>query len=390
MRNDHDIAVVGAGPIGAAAALGLAQAGYSVALVDARERQSRPDAEASVDLRVFAVSRASQRLLESLGAWPLIAACRLSPYRHMTVWDDHGRVEFDAAEVADPDLGHIIENGVIQGALHECLAQMPGIHWYAPDRLEQLSVEAEGARLRLRDAGRIHARLVVAADGGRSACREMAGIDVTPVDHGQTALVAHVQSEHSHGQTAWQHFLPTGPLAFLPLADGRCSIVWSTSHGEAKRLMSLDAPAFGEALQAASEDVLGRLRLDSERASFPLCSQYAERYIDERLLLLGDAAHTVHPLAGLGMNLGLKDVSALLSIMSRARDHGHDPGERAVLRRYERARKPDNRLMLHALDGINRLFRSELPGLDLARGWGMRLFDRSGPLKRAVIRRAME
>ncbi len=388
MKKDFDIAVVGAGPVGAAAALGLAEGGYSVALVDAQVLRLPFQPDEPYDLRVFAVSRASQRLLERLGAWEGVAAARLSPYRHMTVWDAHGGVDFDAADVAEPDLGHIIENHVIQAALHERL-QASAVECLVPDRLERLTLEDSGAILGLAEAGRIRARLVVAADGAASPTRAMAGIGVTPVDHEQMALVAHIRSERPHQETARQRFLETGPLAFLPLSDGRSSIVWSTTPAEAERLQSLSAEAFGRALTLASDGVLGEVRPDTEPVAFPLCSRHADSYIGNRLVLVGDAAHTVHPLAGLGMNLGLKDVSELLKVLERARERGNDPGERPVLRRYERARAPDNRFMLHTLDSINRLFRSETPGVDLVRGWGMRLFDRSGPIKREVIRRAM-
>jgi 2-polyprenylphenol 6-hydroxylase len=388
MKKDFDIAVVGAGPVGSAAALGLAEGGYSVALVDAQAMQPSFQVNEVHDLRVFAVSRASQNLLQRLGAWDAIAGARVSPYRHMTVWDAHGAVDFDAADVAEPNLGHIIENRVIQAALHERL-RASAVECFVPDRLERLTLETDGAILGLAEAGRVRARLVVAADGAASPAREMAGIAVTPVDHEQMALVAHIESERPHEETARQRFLETGPLAFLPLSDGRSSIVWSTTPAEAERLQSLSPEAFGRALTLASDGVLGELQPNTELRAFPLCSRHADSYIGNRLVLIGDAAHTVHPLAGLGMNLGLKDVSELMTVLERARARGNDPGERAVLRRYERARAPDNRFMLHTLDGINRLFRSEAPGVDLVRGWGMRLFDRSGPIKREVIRRAM-
>lgn len=388
MKRDFDIAVVGAGPVGAAAALGLARLDYSVVLVDAGEPQRPPAADEPHDLRVFAVSPGSSAVLDRLGAWDGIEANRISPYRHMRVWDAHGRTEFDAADVAAPQLGHIIENRVIQGALHECLAGA-GIDWRAGETLERLNLSPDGATLGLSGGGRLRARLVIAADGARSPTRELAGLSVTEHPHRQVALVAHVKSDKPHGETAYQRFLETGPLALLPLSDGRSSIVWSTTESEADRLRGLERAEFDRELTLTSDGILGNLRRDTDLASFPLCSRHAPAYIAERLVLVGDAAHTVHPLAGLGMNLGLRDVRELIDVLERARVFDHDPGERAVLRRYERARKPDNALMLRALDGINRLFRSEVPGLDVARGWGMSLFDRSGPIKREIIRRAI-
>jgi ubiquinone biosynthesis UbiH/UbiF/VisC/COQ6 family hydroxylase len=389
MKRDFDIAVIGAGPVGAAAALGLSDLGYEVALVDAGEPRALPVAGDAHDLRVFAVSPASSRLLASVGAWDRIRNARLSPYRHMRVWDAHGSVTFDAADVAASELGHIIENGVIQGALHE---RIPGtaIDWRSGVRLERLNLEPDGATLGLSGGTRLRARLVVAADGAGSPTRELAGLSVREHPHGQTALVAHVHSERPHNETAYQRFMETGPLALLPLSDGRLSIVWSTTEADAERLRGLDRDGFDRELTLASDGVLGQLSRDTDLVDFPLCSRHAPMYIGERLVLVGDAAHTVHPLAGLGMNLGLRDVRELLSVLERASEFEHDPGERAVLRRYERARKPDNELMLRSLDGINRLFRSELPGVDLMRGWGMKLFDRSGPLKREIIRRAMD
>ncbi|WP_406672744.1 FAD-dependent oxidoreductase, partial [Natronospira sp.] len=232
MNRDYDIAVIGAGPIGAASALGLARAGYQVALVDAQALKDPVTQDEPLDLRVFAVSRASRRLFQKLHAWSAMEAVRVSPYRHMTVWDAHGRVEFDAADVAEAELGHIVENRVIQAALHQQLRESP-IDCFLPDRLERLSLEPTGSLLGLAKAGRLRARLVVAADGGASPTREMAGIKVNSLDHEQVALVAHIRSEIPHGETARQRFLDTGPLALLPLADGRCSIVWSTTPAEA-------------------------------------------------------------------------------------------------------------------------------------------------------------
>lgn len=389
MKRTFDIAVVGAGPVGAAAAVGLAGLGCSVALVDAAEAVPVPTSDDEYDLRVFAVSPASQRLLARLGAWERIAGTRVSPYRRMEVNDGIGELVFDAADVAEPELGHIIENRLIQGALHERAGRMEQLHWFAPDTVEQLELGEEINTIRLSQSGRLRARLVLAADGARSRLREMAGLDVVAVDHQQSGVVGHVHTEQPHGETARQRFLENGPLAFLPLIDGRSSIVWSTTPEHAESLLADTPEAVGEALTEASGRWLGRVTPDTRLVAFPLVSRYAPQYITQRFALLGDAAHTIHPLAGLGMNMGLKDVNELLEQVASARARGHDPGERLYLRRYERARKPDNRLMLHLLDGFNRLFRLRQPGVDQIRGLGMHLFDASGPLKREVIRRAM-
>lgn len=390
MKRSFDIVVVGAGPVGAAVAIGAAAMGYSVALVDAGEPVHVPAPDAEVDPRVYAISEGSRRLLEELGVWQEIAALRVSPYRRMEVFDELGAVQFDAADVAAAQLGHIIENRVVQGVLQDRAAGIAKLHFFSAERVEDLGAAADLRSVRLSTSGRLRARLVIAADGARSPVREMAGLESCEVDHEQTALVAHVRTEYAHGETARQRFLSEGPLAFLPLADGRSSIVWSTSHDHAEALLGMTAEEFDRELTGASGHWLGAVRRDSELAAFPLVSRHAPEYLAERLVLLGDAAHTVHPLAGLGLNLGLADVAALLKQLEAAREAGQDPGERSYLRRYERDRKPQNRVMLQLLHGCNELFRFRRPVVDPLRGLGMRLFNASGPLKREIIRRAME
>lgn len=370
-------------------ALGAARMGYSVALVDAGKRVQPPRHDTELDLRVYAVSAASRRLLQRLEAWPDIASRRISPYRRMEIFDELGSFSFDAAEVAAAELGHIIENRLIQGVLQEHAAGLENLHFHASERVEELGAAGETRGLRLSGAGRLRARLIVAADGARSPVREMAGLESREIDHEQSAVVGHVRTEHAHGETARQRFLANGPLAFLPLADGRSSIVWSTTHEQAEALLGMSAEEAGREITDASSGWLGEVEPDSQLAAFPLVSRYAPAYLGERLVLVGDAAHTVHPLAGLGLNLGLADVDELLNQLAAAREHRHDPGDRNHLRRYERARKPENRLMLHLLDGCNRLFRFRRPVIDPLRGLGMRLFDAAGPAKREIIRRAM-
>lgn len=389
MAERCDIAVVGAGLVGAAAAAALARAGWRVALLEAQA--PAPVAPgADVDLRVSAISRASERLLRGLGAWESVAPERRCPYRGMVVWDaaGTGEVRFDAADLGEPDLGHIVENRALQHALWQA-ALAAGVVPYAPATVAALAVAADAATLTLADGRALVARLVVAADGADSKLRALAGFAVEGEAYDQHAVVAHLRPAEPHRAIAWQRFQPGGPLALLPLADGRCSIVWSTTPAHAEQLLALDPAAFGAAVSAGADQRLGAMALESKRARFPLRRQHARRYVDDRLALIGDAAHVVHPLAGQGVNLGFLDAAALAEVLTAARAKGDDPGERAVLRAYERWRHAENEATLQAMDGFERLFGNPSRLMALARNAGMALFDRSGPVKRAVMRRAM-
>ncbi len=376
--------------VGSALGCALAQKGFRVAVIELRE-PVRDWPREEVDLRVSALTRASQRILENLGVWTRMEQMRVSPYRQMTVWDAGGRgsVRFDAADIGEPDLGHIVENRVVQLALWQQLGREEKALRICPDQVERMELKSDRPRLVLSSGQQIRADVIVGAEGARSPVREMAGIASSGWAYDQTAIVATVWPQQHHGEVARQRFLPTGPLAFLPIDDGRCSIVWSTSMPEAERLMALDDESFGHELAEASQQVLGGINRVGPRAAFPLRLRHADHYVLPGLALVGDAAHGIHPLAGQGVNLGLLDAAALVDVLLAARQAGRALGSMATLRRYERARKGANMEMLAAMDLFKRLFSNKNPPLTLARNLGLGLADASGPLKRLVVRRAM-
>jgi len=390
VKSEFDIMIVGGGVVGAALACALKDSGLSIALLDAQS-PAIFDPNAEVDLRVFALSYASRRIMQAVGAWETVAAARVSPYREMQVWDAGGKgsIHFDSADVGEPELGYIVENSLLQHALWKQLEGKSQVTLLHPAKPEALTLEDEGASLVLDQGRRLKARLVVAADGAASTTRALAGIGVVSESYGQRAVVAHVQTERPHQATAWQRFLATGPLAFLPLADGRVSVVWSAEEAEAERILALDDAGFCAALTRASEGRLGEVRSTTRRAAFPLQRLRAEQYVRGRFALVGDAAHAVHPLAGQGVNLVLLDAAALAEVISDAHTIGRDIGDLGVLRRYERWRKGDNLAMIFALDGFKRLFSNDIAPLVTLRTAGLRAVDGFTPLKHAFVRRAM-
>lgn len=379
---DCDVAVVGAGLVGAAAALGLQRLGLRVRLL---ERKAPPPSFEDYDPRVYAVSPASVRLFEALDLWRGIVAERVSPYSAMRVWEDdiQQSLRFDAADARVARLGYIVENRVMQQRLWNAL----------PAGVLREGVQVRGcvggetsATLEFEGGGSLRATLVIAADGPQSPLRAGCGIDVLRHAYDQTAVVCHVQTERPHRDTAYQRFLETGPLALLPLADGRSSIVWSTTQADA--LLALDDAAFCAALTAATQEALGRITATTPRLSFPLMLQHAEAYVQPRFALIGDAAHVIHPLAGQGMNLGLGDVAQLLETVGQAQRGGRDLGALRVLEKYQRARRAAAAEMMTVTDGLYRAYRLQQPGARWLRQQGVTAVNGVAPLRQALVRAA--
>ena len=383
------------------AALGASKgSGIRVALVEAQPLRPAELPEAldlgHFDPRVSALTPRSIAFLDQLGAWDAIAGYRSCPYRHMTVWEADGTatIDFDAAEVDAASLGTIVENRAITNALLQRLQQQGGTALLAPARLAGCEAAAGGGvAVTLEDGLALEAALLVAADGALSRVRELMGFQTREWDYGHRAIVTTVSLQHPHQDTAWQCFMPTGPLALLPLPSGDgqyfCSIVWSQQEDAAEALLALDDEAFCDALGRASEFRLGRVLGTAQRFAFPLRQRHAVDYVMPGVALVGDAAHTIHPLAGQGINLGLSDVAVLAGEIRTAVDRGQSAGELSVLKRYQRQRKGENLAMMAAMDGFKRLFEQRAPAVRWLRNAGLRGVGRLLPLKQQLMRQAM-
>ncbi|MBA1273072.1 2-octaprenyl-3-methyl-6-methoxy-1,4-benzoquinol hydroxylase [Stutzerimonas azotifigens] len=391
-----DLIIVGAGMVGSTLALALEGTGLDIVVVDGSPLQVPPfDAQAPFEPRVSALSAASQRILERVGAWPGIAARRASPYTDMQVWDGSGtgQIHFCAASVHAPVLGHIVENRVVQDALVERLREQASVRLLADARLEQLRRSGDEWLLTLVDGQQIRTPLLVAADGANSAVRRLSGCETREWDYLHHAIVTSVRCHESHRRTAWQRFTDDGPLAFLPLTrDGDthwCSIVWSVPEREAERLMALDDKAFCLALGRAFEERLGEVEHADPRVCIPLRQRHAKRYVQQGLALIGDAAHTIHPLAGQGVNLGLLDAAVLAEVLQAALRRGEQPGDLQVLSRFERRRMPHNLSMMAAMEGFERLFQADPLPLRWLRNSGLKLVETLPGAKSMFVRQAL-
>jgi 2-octaprenylphenol hydroxylase len=388
--NHFDVIVVGGGSVGLTTACALGAQGIRVAVVEPRPVAAAPVA-AGHNPRVFAITRASQQIFTALGIWDAILAGGAYPFRDMRVWDagGDGAIHFDCADIGEPYLGHMIEPQVIQAALQQRAQSLAAITLFCPARVTEIDVTREPVTATLDDGSGLSADLVVGADGVHSPLRERLEIGTRTHDYRQGSLVARVLTEQDHQATAWQRFLPGGPLAFLPTADGWCSIVWTLPAETAQHMLTADKPAFHEALGVAFDFRLGKITDSGPREVFPLQRLHAEHYVEERVALAGDAAHAIHPLAGQGINLGLLDAAVLAEVVLTARERQKNIGSLHVLRRYERWRRGDNQLMMTAMDGFNRLFGNTQPALRQVRNLGLSLMDAVSPAKALLVRHAM-
>ena len=394
----YDVVVGGAGIVGAALALSLAtlaiEQPLKIALVE--PQQADLPADDSFDHRVVALNESSRQLLDKLQVWEQAVVAGACPYTHMQVRDSEGTglVEFDAADIQQDNLGHIVENSLLLDSLLSAIKQQDSIDLFCPDQINSLSRSGGKPLLIQLDQHRISASLLIAADGSQSKIRQLCDFRIREWDYGHSAIVATLRGEKSHQHKAWQWFMPTGPLAFLPMGDRSgdshyVSIVWSQVLEQSDRLMAMGDAEFCRELTLASEHCMGDLELVSQRSSYPLRQSHGIDYVQPGVALIGDAAHAIHPLAGQGVNLGLSDVQVLTEELSRAVLASVDIGSEHVLRRYQRRRKPENLAVMALMEGFKRLYeRDELP-VRLLRNLGMSQFDALTPLKNMLIKQAM-
>jgi len=386
MNHEYDVIIVGGGMVGATLAAALSQqTSLNIALIEAYQPAALTEQD-QPDLRVSAINRASETLFKNLGIWQNLMAKRISSFTDMHVWEtSSSSLHFDSADIGEPWLGYIIENRHLQQAILMHCRQQTNIDFICPAK----PTGRDGHQLTLDDGRILTAPLIVGADGAQSPLKEWAGIKTHGWDYKQSAVVCTVTTEKTHQQTAWQHFLSDGPLAFLPLADPhQCSIVWSTVPEEADLLCNLADDKFSSALGNAFENKLGHITHVSQRASFPLRLRHADHYVEDGFALVGDAAHTIHPLAGQGVNIGLLDAASLAEVVIAAHQQGRNIGNMHTLSKYQRRRKGDNVAMQLTMDAFKRVFGSELAPIRWARRFGLSTVNNSTLLKKLFIQQA--
>ncbi len=384
----YDAVIVGGGMVGAAAALGLAQSGFQVAVLE--QETPLPFVVGSApDVRVSAIGQASVRLLERLGAWQGVGLMRSAPYRRLETWEwDNAHVVFDAADLGLSELGFMVENRILQLALWQVLERAPGVTLLCPWQLQGMRREGEQWVLISERGDSLSASLVIGADGANSKIRQWAGIGITGWQYRQSCMLISAEMTGPQQDVTWQRFTSSGPRAFLPLFDGWCSLVWYDSPSRIRQLQAMSLPQLNKAIAETFPARLGAVNAVAAGA-FPLVRRHAQQYVLPGLALIGDAAHTINPLAGQGVNLGYRDVSSLLDVVIRARDEGAVWYGEPVLRRYQRQRKPDNLLMQSGMDLFYGAFSNRLPPLEFARNLALMAAQRAGKLKQQALRYAL-
>ncbi|VGG34292.1 2-octaprenyl-3-methyl-6-methoxy-1,4-benzoquinol hydroxylase [Klebsiella quasipneumoniae] len=383
-----DVAIVGGGMVGGALALGLAQQGFTVTVL---EKTAPPafDPASAPDVRISAISAASVGLLKSLDVWDAVREMRVHAYRRLETWEwESAHVAFDAAELKLPELGYMVENKVLQWGLWQALAAHEGVTLRVGGELEAMQRGEAQTALRLREGETIHARLVIGADGASSQVREMAGIGVHAWQYQQSCMLISVQCADDPGDSTWQQFTPSGPRAFLPLFDNWASLVWYDAPVRIRQLQGMSMPQLQQEIARHFPARLGRVTPQAAGA-FPLTRRHALQYVQPGLALVGDAAHTIHPLAGQGVNLGYRDVDALLEILAQARGRGEEWASLPVLKRYQARRRADNFIMQSGMDLFYAGFSNDLAPVRMLRNIGLMAAERAGVLKRQALKYAL-
>ncbi|SQI41642.1 2-octaprenyl-3-methyl-6-methoxy-1,4-benzoquinol hydroxylase [Leminorella richardii] len=384
----HDAIVIGGGMVGAAAAIGLAMQGRSVAVVEHdAPAPFLPGSEP--DIRISAVGCRSVNLLKRLRAWDNVAAMRITPYRRLETWEwDNSNVEFDAKDLALPELGFMVENRLLQLGLWQQFESASNLHLYCPSRLSNMTRLADSWRLTLDSGETLNAPLVIGADGANSMVRKLAGIGVTGWQYRQWCMLMLIKTDLPQQDITWQRFYPSGPRAFLPLSEGYATLVWYDAPSRIRQLQSMSHSELTEEVRKAFPERLGNFDVKGA-GSFPLVRRHAQRYVKDGIVLVGDAAHTINPLAGQGVNLGYRDVETLLDVLSEAQKRGENSASNDVLKRYERRRYPDNLLMQTGMDVFYSAFSNNLLPVAMIRNATLMIAERSGGLKTQALKYAL-